>query len=168
MCLGAERRRLRSLAFGTAAGIGPFIAFYAVPFALGRSGSAVPQLFGAIPLALLPLLRHRLIDPATIIIDSKSGTSGAGRAAKVDTLYCEVNEGFKAYGLPRHRHTPEIEQTLSAVAGLPVTISFTPHLVPANRGILSTCYAALSSGRAFHLPNAGPAQRSSRAGLHGT
>jgi len=95
-------------------------------------------------LALLPLLRHRLIDPATIIIDSKSGTSGAGRAAKVDTLYCEVNEGFKAYGLPRHRHTPEIEQTLSCVAGVPVTISFTPHLVPANRGILSTCYAALA------------------------
>ena len=94
-------------------------------------------------LALLPLLRQRLIDPATIIIDSKSGTSGAGRTAKIDTLYCEVNEGFKAYGLPRHRHTPEIEQTLSAVAGLPVTISFTPHLVPANRGILSTCYASL-------------------------
>jgi N-acetyl-gamma-glutamyl-phosphate reductase len=94
-------------------------------------------------LALTPLLRHRLIDPATLIIDSKSGTSGAGRAAKVETLYCEVNEGFKAYGLPRHRHTPEIEQTLSAVAGQPVTISFTPHLVPANRGILSTCYASL-------------------------
>jgi len=93
-------------------------------------------------LALTPLLRHQLIDPTTIIIDSKSGTSGAGRAAKVDTLYCEVNEGFKAYGLPRHRHTPEIEQTLSAVAGVPVTISFTPHLVPANRGILSTCYAS--------------------------
>lgn len=97
-------------------------------------------------LALAPLLRQRLIDPATIIIDSKSGTSGAGRAAKVDTLYCEVNEGFKAYGLPRHRHTPEIEQTLSEVAGRPVTISFTPHLVPANRGILSTCYASLSTG----------------------
>jgi N-acetyl-gamma-glutamyl-phosphate reductase len=94
-------------------------------------------------LALMPLLRHRLIDPATLIIDSKSGTSGAGRAAKVDVLYCEVNEGFKAYGLPRHRHTPEIEQTLSAVAGAPVIISFTPHLVPANRGILSTCYASL-------------------------
>ena len=97
-------------------------------------------------LGLIPLLRHRLIDPGTIIIDSKSGTSGAGRAAKVDTLYCEVNEGFKAYGLPRHRHTPEIEQTLSFVAGQQVTISFTPHLVPANRGILSTCYASLTSG----------------------
>ena len=94
-------------------------------------------------LALAPLLRNRLIDPATIIVDSKSGTSGAGRAAKVDTLYCEVNEGFKAYGLPRHRHTPEIEQTLSDVAGQAVTISFTPHLLPVNRGILSTCYASL-------------------------
>jgi N-acetyl-gamma-glutamyl-phosphate reductase len=95
-------------------------------------------------LALTPLLRANLIDPGTIIIDSKSGTSGAGRAAKVDTLYCEVNEGFKAYSLPRHRHTPEIEQTLSEVAGRPVIISFTPHLVPVNRGILSTCYAALT------------------------
>ena len=94
-------------------------------------------------LALTPLLRADLIDPATIIIDSKSGTSGAGRAAKVDTLYCEVNEGFKAYSLPRHRHTPEIEQTLSDMAGRPVTVRFTPHLVPANRGILSTCYATL-------------------------
>lgn len=100
-------------------------------------------------LALMPLLRNRLIDPATIIVDSKSGTSGAGRAAKVDTLYCEVNEGFKAYGLPRHRHTPEIEQTLSDVAGSPVTISFTPHLLPVNRGILSTCYASLVSGRSL-------------------
>lgn len=99
----------------------------------------------SVALALTPLLRQRLIDPATIIVDSKSGTSGAGRAAKVDTLYCEVNEGFKAYGLPRHRHTPEIEQTLSDVAGGPVTISFTPHLVPANRGILSTCYASLTT-----------------------
>lgn len=94
-------------------------------------------------LALAPLLHRRLVDPATVIIDSKSGTSGAGRAAKVDALYCEVNEGFKAYGLPRHRHTPEIEQTLGAVAGQPVVVSFTPHLLPVNRGILSTCYAAL-------------------------
>ncbi len=98
-------------------------------------------------LALAPLLRQRLVDPATLIIDSKSGTSGAGRAAKVDTLYCEVNEGFKAYGLPRHRHTPEIEQTLSDLAGRPVTISFTPHLLPVNRGILSTCYASLTSDK---------------------
>jgi len=97
----------------------------------------------SVALALAPLLENRLIDPATIIVDSKSGTSGAGRAAKVDTLFCEVNEGFKAYGVPRHRHTPEIEQTLSGLAGEPVTISFTPHLLPVNRGILSTCYAAV-------------------------
>lgn len=97
-------------------------------------------------LALAPLLEAGRIEPETIIIDSKSGTSGAGRGAKVASLYCEVNEGFKAYGLPRHRHTPEIEQTLSGLAGRPVTISFTPHLIPANRGILSTCYATLTAG----------------------
>lgn len=99
----------------------------------------------SIALALTPLLRAGLVDPATLIVDSKSGTSGAGRAAKVDSLYCEVNEGFKAYGLPRHRHTPEIEQTLSDVAGHKVTITFTPHLLPVNRGILSTCYATLAA-----------------------
>ncbi|PLX87389.1 MAG: N-acetyl-gamma-glutamyl-phosphate reductase, partial [Desulfuromonas sp.] len=96
-------------------------------------------------LALAPLLTDRRIDPSTIIIDSKSGTSGAGRSTKVDSLYCEVNEGFKAYGAPRHRHTPEIEQSLSDLAGFAVTISFTPHLLPVNRGILSTCYATLCS-----------------------
>ncbi|HKL27612.1 MAG TPA: N-acetyl-gamma-glutamyl-phosphate reductase [Desulfuromonadales bacterium] len=94
-------------------------------------------------LALAPLLEERLIQPASIVIDSKSGASGAGRGAKVPSLFCEVNEGFRAYGLPRHRHTPEIEQTLGRLAGSAVTISFTPHLVPANRGILTTCYAAL-------------------------
>lgn len=99
----------------------------------------------SVALALAPLLEESLIDPATIIVDSKSGTSGAGRAAKVDTLFCEVNEGFKAYSLPRHRHTPEIEQTLGRLAGRAVTISFTPHLLPVNRGILSTCYASLTS-----------------------
>lgn len=99
----------------------------------------------SVALALSPVLRRQLIDPSTIIIDSKSGTSGAGRVAKVDSLFCEVNEGFKAYGLPRHRHTPEIEQTLSDQAGRPVVVSFTPHLVPANRGILSTCYASLAA-----------------------
>jgi N-acetyl-gamma-glutamyl-phosphate reductase len=97
----------------------------------------------SVALALAPLLENRLIDPATIIVDSKSGTSGAGRTAKVETQYCEVNEGFKAYSLPRHRHTPEIEQTLGKLAGADVTISFTPHLLPVNRGILSTCYASL-------------------------
>jgi len=97
----------------------------------------------SIALALTPLLEEQRIDPATIIVDSKSGTSGAGRSAKLGTIFCEVNEGFKAYGLPRHRHTPEIEQTLSMVSGEAVTISFTPHLLPVNRGILSTCYASL-------------------------
>jgi len=98
----------------------------------------------SVALALAPLLEQSLIDPTTIIVDSKSGTSGAGRAAKVDSLYCEVNEGFKAYSLPRHRHTPEIEQTLATLSGSDVTISFTPHLLPINRGILSTCYASLA------------------------
>lgn len=95
-------------------------------------------------LALAPLLTGGRIDPASIIIDSKSGASGAGRGAKIGSLYCEVNEGFKAYGLPKHRHTPEIEQTLSGLAGQPITVNFTPHLIPANRGILSTCYASLT------------------------
>lgn len=97
----------------------------------------------SVALALAPLLKNGLVDPASLIIDSKSGTSGAGRSAKVDSLYCEVNEGFKAYGVTKHRHTPEIEQTLSALAGLPVMVNFTPHLLPVNRGILSTCYANL-------------------------
>lgn len=96
----------------------------------------------SIILALAPLLRNGVIDPASIIADSGSGVSGAGRSAKVDTLYCEVNEGFKAYGVGgSHRHTPEIEQELSMVSGVPLTVTFTPHLVPMDRGILSTCYA---------------------------
>lgn len=97
----------------------------------------------SVALALAPLLEAGLIDPSSLIIDSKSGTSGAGRSAKVDSLFCEVNEGFKAYGVARHRHTPEIEQTLSDLAGAPVVVNFTPHLLPVNRGILSTCYATL-------------------------
>lgn len=93
-------------------------------------------------LGLKPLLEQRLVDLTTIIADSKSGTSGAGRSAKVDSLYCEVNDSFKAYGVGgTHRHTPEIEQELSVLAGQPVTITFTPHLVPMDRGILSTIYA---------------------------
>lgn len=96
----------------------------------------------SIILGLKPLLDAGLINPASIIADSGSGVSGAGRAAKVDSLYCEVNEGFKAYGVGGlHRHTPEIEQELSELAGQPVTITFTPHLVPMDRGILSTIYA---------------------------
>ena len=94
-------------------------------------------------LSIYPLLKEGLIDPSTVIIDAKSGTSGAGRGAKVDNLFCEVNENVKAYGVATHRHTPEIEQELSLAAGEPVTVSFTPHLVPMQRGILVTAYASL-------------------------
>lgn len=94
-------------------------------------------------LSVLPLLKEGLIDPATIIIDAKSGTSGAGRSAKTANLYCEVNENIKAYGVAGHRHTPEIEEQLSCAAGEPVILNFTPHLVPMNRGILITAYASL-------------------------
>lgn len=100
----------------------------------------------SIILALKPLLQEGLIDPASLIADSKSGVSGAGRGAKVDTLYSEVNEGFKAYAVGGvHRHIPEIEQELSLLAGSKIVLSFTPHLVPMDRGILSTVYAAPKS-----------------------
>ena len=94
-------------------------------------------------LTAYPLVKEGLIDPNTLIIDAKSGTSGAGRGAKVDNLYCEVNENIKAYGVAGHRHTPEIEEQLSYAAGYPITLNFTPHLVPMNRGILVTAYASL-------------------------
>jgi len=97
----------------------------------------------SIILALAPLLKKGLIDPQNIIADSASGVTGAGRSAKVDSLYCEVNEGFKAYGVGGvHRHTPEIEQELSLLAGADLKVTFTPHLVPMDRGILSTVYAS--------------------------
>ena len=95
-------------------------------------------------LTMYPMVKEGLIDPDTIIIDAKSGTSGAGRSAKVPSLYCEVNESMKPYGVASHRHTPEIEEQLSYASGQPVTISFTPHLVPMNRGILVTAYASLT------------------------
>lgn len=94
-------------------------------------------------LSIYPLVKEGLIDPDTIIIDAKSGTSGAGRGAKTDNLYCEVNENIKAYGVAGHRHTPEIEEQLGYAAGRPVLLNFTPHLVPMNRGILITAYASL-------------------------
>lgn len=94
-------------------------------------------------LSIYPLVKEGLIDTDTLIIDAKSGTSGAGRGAKVNNLYCEVNENIKAYGVASHRHTPEIEEQLSYQAGKPVLINFTPHLVPMNRGILVTAYASL-------------------------
>lgn len=94
-------------------------------------------------LSIYPLLKAGLIEPKSIIVDAKSGTSGAGRGAKVANLYCEVNDTIKAYGVATHRHTPEIEEQLSYIAGEPVVINFTPHLVPMNRGILITAYANL-------------------------
>lgn len=94
-------------------------------------------------LSIYPLLKEGLIDPDTIIIDAKSGTSGAGRGAKLDNLYCEVNENIKAYGVAVHRHTPEIEEQLGHAAGKEIRLNFTPHLVPMNRGILVTAYASL-------------------------
>lgn len=94
-------------------------------------------------LTAYPLVKERLIDPNTLIVDAKSGTSGAGRSAKTANLFCEVNENMKAYGVATHRHTPEIEEQLGYAAGAEVTINFTPHLVPMNRGILVTEYASL-------------------------
>lgn len=95
-------------------------------------------------LSFYPLAKERLIDMNSIIIDAKSGTSGAGRGAKVNNLYCEVNESIKAYGVLTHRHTPEIEEQLGYAAGEELKLIFTPHLVPMNRGILVTGYANLS------------------------
>lgn len=103
-------------------------------------------------LSIYPLLKEGLIDPNTIIIDAKSGTSGAGRGAKVPNLYCEVNESIKAYGVATHRHTPEIEDQLGYACGQEVMINFTPHLVPMNRGILATEYATLNKKPDGTLP----------------
>ncbi len=98
----------------------------------------------SVVLALAPLLEQGLIDTESLIIDSKSGVSGAGRSVKLGSLFCETNEAFKAYAVGSHRHTPEIEQELSLLAGKAVTVNFTPHLLPVNRGILSTIYADLT------------------------
>lgn len=101
----------------------------------------------SIILGLAPLLAAGAVLPDTIIADSKSGTSGAGRVAQTGTLFCEVHDGFKPYKVGRaHRHTPEIEQELSVAAGRPVKVTFTPHLLPISRGILSTVYATLVAG----------------------
>lgn len=95
-------------------------------------------------LTLYPLVKEGIINPDTIIIDAKSGTSGAGRGAKVANLFCEVNESMKAYGVGTHRHTPEIEEQLGYACGRDdLKLIFTPHLVPMNRGILVTAYANL-------------------------
>ena len=97
-------------------------------------------------LTIYPLAKEGLIDMNSIIIDAKSGTSGAGRGAKVENLFCEVNENMKAYGVTTHRHTPEIEEQLGYASGEQVLLNFTPHLVPMNRGILVTAYATLKPG----------------------
>jgi N-acetyl-gamma-glutamyl-phosphate reductase len=97
-------------------------------------------------LPLIPLLIAGLIDPDAIIIDSKSGVTGAGRELRQDSLFAEASEGIHAYGVGRHRHAPEIDQELSLAAGRPLKVSFTPHLTPMNRGILSTIYVRLSDG----------------------
>jgi N-acetyl-gamma-glutamyl-phosphate reductase len=91
-------------------------------------------------LPLIPLLRAGAIDPDAIVIDAKSGMTGAGRAAKEEMLFSEVSEGFHAYGVGHHRHMAELDQEFSKAAGREVVVSFTPHLVPMNRGILSTIY----------------------------
>ena len=97
-------------------------------------------------LTIYPLAKEGLIDMNSIVIDAKSGTSGAGRGAKIDNLFCEVNENMKAYGVASHRHTPEIEEQLGYASGENVVLNFTPHLVPMNRGILATAYANLKVG----------------------
>ena len=105
-------------------------------------------------LTCYPLVKEGLIDVDTLIIDAKSGTSGAGRSAKLPNLYCEVNENIKAYGVANHRHTPEIEEQLGYAGDCQVVLNFTPHLVPMNRGILATAYAKLKVKADGSLPTA--------------
>jgi len=131
---------------------------HADPARLGKVVYGLPELFrkdivpaqlvanpGCYPtsviLALAPLLKAGMIDPKTIIVDSKSGVSGAGRTLKLTTHYPECNESISAYNVGRHRHQPEIDQILSMAAGSPVEVVFAPHLVPMDRGILSTTYS---------------------------
>ncbi len=99
----------------------------------------------SIILGLAPLLKNGVIDPGSIIADSKSGASGAGRGAKVAQLFCEVTDGIRAYGVGKHRHTPEIEQELVKLAGEDLIVSFSPHLLAVSRGINSTIYAAMKN-----------------------
>lgn len=103
-------------------------------------------------LTAYPMVKEGLIDVDTLIVDAKSGTSGAGRGAKLPNLFCEVNENMKAYGVASHRHTPEIEEQLGYAGNCQVTINFTPHLVPMNRGILATEYAKLKRKPDGSLP----------------
>ena len=105
-------------------------------------------------LTAYPLVKEKLIDTSTLIVDALSGTSGAGRGAKTANLFCEVNEGVKPYGVANHRHTPEIEEQLGYAAGEEILINFTPHLIPMNRGILATEYASLMKKEDGSLPTA--------------
>jgi N-acetyl-gamma-glutamyl-phosphate reductase len=131
---------------------------HADPERLGKVAYGLPELFreritgsqlvanpgcysSSAILALAPLLKAGLIDPKSIIIDSKSGVSGAGRTPKMTTHYPECNESISAYNVGRHRHTPEIEQILGTAADTSVEVIFTPHLVPMDRGILTTTYS---------------------------
>ena len=107
----------------------------------------------SILMPLIPLLRDGIIQPNSIIANSLSGVSGAGRKAELDYIFCECNESMRAYGIPRHRHLAEIEQELSFAAKTKVTVQFTPHLIPVNRGILTTIYAAPTAS--FHDEPAG-------------
>jgi N-acetyl-gamma-glutamyl-phosphate reductase len=107
----------------------------------------------AATLALAPLLRAGLVEPAGIVVDAACGVSGAGRGLKPTTAFCAVDEDFTAYGLLTHRHTPEIEQNLTRVAGTPVQVLFTPHLAPMNRGILATCYARPAGAAGAAIPS---------------
>ncbi len=113
----------------------------------GASRVAVPGCYPtATALALAPLVEAGAIETSGIIVDAASGVSGAGRPPKESTTFCSVDEDYTAYGLLDHRHTPEIEQTVAALAGQPaVDVLFTPHLAPMNRGILATCYARPTS-----------------------
>lgn len=104
-------------------------------------------------LTAYPLVREGLIETGSLIVDAKSGTSGAGRGAKMPNLFCEVNENMKAYGVASHRHTPEIEEQLGIAGNCRMTISFTPHLAPMNRGILVTAYASLKRKADGSLPS---------------
>jgi N-acetyl-gamma-glutamyl-phosphate reductase len=100
----------------------------------------------AVPLALVPALKNNLISKDGIIADCKSGVTGAGRKPSQNTHYPDLNEGFSAYKVANHRHAPEIEQTLTKIKGEKVNVTFVPHLLPINRGILATCYAKLNEG----------------------
>src|SRR6266545_4149942 len=113
----------------------------------GARRVAVPGCYPtAALLALAPLLAAGLVEPDGIVVDAKSGVSGAGRSLSDAYLYVQANENVTPYGVGRHRHTPEIEQELGRAAGRPLTVTFTPHLVPMSRGLLATCYATLAAG----------------------